>query len=163
MDECAGVCGTASGSTLDNYGCTLTFNSTGKTVGDYYPIALMVEDFYTASSYPTYPPFSSIPLQFLIKIVSKPSCFIKPIINSSLSDCTAVTVGVAFTFTLKIYQGCINTNITDVFRIPPVNMYKSQINSSGSTNVSTMYEIWTPAADQIGSQVYCAVATDRYH
>ncbi|CAF1510665.1 unnamed protein product [Rotaria sp. Silwood1] len=157
LDECAGVCGVAAGSTLNSNDCKLTFNSTGKTVGDYYVVALMVEDYWTSSSYL---PFSSIPLQFLIKIVSKPSCFTKPKINSSLQECTAITVGVTFTFTLTIMQGCVNTTIGDIYRIPPLNMYKSEISPADSINAWIMNETWIPTVDQVGSQVYCAIATD---
>ncbi|CAF4906980.1 unnamed protein product [Rotaria sp. Silwood1] len=157
LDECGDVCGIAPGSTLNSNDCTLLFDSTGTIVGQYYPITLMVEDFYTASSYS---PFSSIPLQFLIKIVSTSNCFIKPTLSSNLSNCTAISVGVQFNFTLTIQQGCSNTTIVDIFRTPPVYMYKSDLTQIGSTNIWIATESWIPTVDQIGSQVYCAMATD---
>ena len=159
LNECADVCGSIVGSTLSNDNCTLTFDSTGKTVGDYYAVALMVEDFYTESSDV---PFSSIPIQFLVKIVATPLCPLKPIIDSNLSSCTPIEIGVPFTFTLTITQGCNGTTIDDFFRMPPLNMYKSGITQIGSTNVWIVTETWIPTEEQIGSQVYCAIATDRY-
>ena len=150
----------APGSTLDNDDCMITYNSTGKTVGNYYAVTLMVEDFADSSSYT---PFSSVPIQFLIHIVSSTSCSLKPTISSVLSDCTPIEVGVQFAFLLTITQGCSGTNLTDVFTMPPLYMHKGNITKVGTTNVWTMTETWTPTALQLGSQVYCAVAADRYH
>jgi hypothetical protein len=160
FDECGGVCGVTPGSTLNGDNCTLTFDSTGKTIGDYYVAALMIEDFANES---TYTPFSSIPLQFLIKIIAQPTCPSKPVINSILSGCTAVQVGIQFNFTLTITPGCSNTTIVDVFTMPPLYMYKSNITKDGSSNIWTLNETWKPTTQQIGSQVYCAIATDRYY
>jgi hypothetical protein len=159
FDECGGVCGVASGSTLSTDNCTLTFDSTGKTIGDYYPIALMVEDFYNASSYT---PLSSVPLQLLIKIVAVPSCPSKPIVSTILPVCTDISVGVQYNFTLTITEGCSNTSIVDFFRMPPLYMYKSDITQEGTSNVWMVNETWTPTVGQIGSQAYCAIAIDRY-
>ncbi|CAF2521773.1 unnamed protein product [Rotaria sp. Silwood2] len=116
FDECAKVCGIASGSKLNKNDCTLTFKNAGTTVEQYYPIALMIEDFYTESSYSS---FSNIPVQVLIKIVSKLSCYTQPMVSFNLSNCTAISVGVQFNFTLAIQQGCSNTTIVDVFRTSP--------------------------------------------
>ncbi|CAF1242503.1 unnamed protein product [Adineta steineri] len=157
FDECGGVCQTVSSATLDHDDCVLTFNSTGTKVGEYYAMALMIEDFATLST-PT--PFSSVPLQFLITIVSTPVCPLKPTISSTLSPCTAIEVGVQFIYTLSISQGCNGTTVTDLFTMPPLYMYKGNITRVGATNVWTITETWTPEISQIGSQVYCALATD---
>ena len=158
LDECGDVCQMAPGSTLDNDNCMLTFNSTGKNVGEYYAVTLMVEDFYDSA---TYTPFSRVPIQFLIHIVAPPLCPSKPIISANLSDCTAIEVGVPFSFLLTIQQGCAGTTLQDVFTMPPLNMYKSSIAQVGSSNLWTLTETWIPNSLQLGSQVYCAVATDR--
>jgi hypothetical protein len=136
----------------------VTFNSTGKVVGDYYAVALMIEDFYTESSYT---PFSSVPIQFLIQIVATPVCPLKPTISSNLSSCTAIEVGIQFNITILIEEGCSGTTIDDYFRMPPLYMYKDGLTQVGSSNIWTITETWTPTNAQIGSQVYCAVATDR--
>lgn len=159
MDECGDVCGAIPGSTLDNNNCSLTFNSTRKAVGAYYAVTLMVEDFYTES---TNTSLSRVPIQFLIQIVAAPICPLKPTISSNLSTCTAIHVGIQFNITILITQGCLNTTIVNFFRIPPLNMYKSGIIQVGSSNEWTVTETWTPTNDQIGSQVYCSIATDRY-
>ncbi|CAF3856350.1 unnamed protein product [Adineta steineri] len=157
LDECGDVCQMAPGSTLDNDDCVLTYNSTGKTVGQYYAVTLMVEDYYDSST-PT--PFSSVPVQFLIHIVSATACPLQPTISSNLSDCSPIQVGVQFTFTLTIVQGCPGTTLQDVYTMPPLYMYKGSITQVGSTNVWTVTETWIPDELQLGSQVYCAVATD---
>ena len=159
FDECGGVCGAAQGSILNNDDCTLTFDSTGKLIGSYYPIALMVEDFYTKSSST---PMSSVPIQCLIKIIAQPSCLSKPMISSNLSKCTNIQVGIQFNFTLTIAQGCSGTTINDFFRMPPLYMYKGPLTQVGSSNLWTITETWIPTANQGGSQVYCSIATDRY-
>ncbi|UJR07174.1 hypothetical protein I4U23_011462 [Adineta vaga] len=157
FNECGDVCQMAPGSKLDESTCTVTFNSTGKTVGDFYAIALMVEDFYDAT---TNTSFSKVPIQFLVEIVSTPVCPLKPIITSTLPKCTPIQVGVQFNFTLTITSGCSGTTIKDVFTMPPLYMYKGNITRVGTTNVWTMVETWTPDSLQLGSQAYCALATD---
>ncbi|CAF1525954.1 unnamed protein product [Adineta ricciae] len=158
FDECGGVCQRVPSTSLDNNGCVLTFNSTGTKVGEYYAIALMIEDFATPS---TSIPFSSVPLQFLITIMSPPICPLKPKISSTLSPCTAIEVGVQFNYTLTISQGCVGANVIDVFTMPPLYMYKGSITQVGTTNVWTLTETWIPKVSQLGSQVYCAIATDN--
>jgi hypothetical protein len=53
--------------------------------------------------------------------------------------------------------------MTDVFTMPPLYMYKGNITQVGTSNVWTITETWTPQISQVGSQVYCAIATDRYY
>ncbi|CAF5209722.1 unnamed protein product, partial [Rotaria magnacalcarata] len=156
FDECGDVCQSAPGSTLDGDNCTLTFNSTGTVVGQYYAVALMAEDFYDQS---TYTPFSSVPIQFLIHIVGAAVCPLQPQISSNLTACTAVEVGQTFTFTLTVVQGCSGTTLVDFFTMPPLYMIKGSIVSVAS-NEWTITETWTPTVMQLGSQVYCSVATD---
>lgn len=148
----------APGSTLYEDECRVAFNSNGKTVGEYYAVTLMVEDFYTSS---TSTAFSSVPIQFLVHIVAAPVCPLTPTINSTLPKCSSVQVGVPFTFTLTITQGCPNTTIIDVFTMPPLHMYKDNVTRVGASNVWTVTETWTPDTMQLGSQVYCAIAVDR--
>ena len=158
FDECAGACGQIVGTTLDATTCTIKFNTTGKIVGDYFAVTLMVEDFYSASDTIA---LSSVPIQFLIQIIGTPTCPSKPVIESNLSDCTAIEVGIPFNFTVTIKQGCSGTTIIDYFRTPPLNMYKSELTQVGSSNIWTITEMWTPESTQVGSQAYCAQATDR--
>jgi len=119
----------------------------------------MIGDYYNESSVT---PFSNVSAQFLIQIIATPTCLSKPIISSNVSTNTIVTVENSFQFTVTIQSDCPGTSIIDFFRTPPVNMYKSNITFDAINNVSIVTETWIPTSDQIGSQVYCAVATDRY-
>ncbi|CAF0777405.1 unnamed protein product [Didymodactylos carnosus] len=49
-DECGDVCHMVSGGTLDRDNCILSFNSIGKTVGQNYAVALMVEDYWNETT-----------------------------------------------------------------------------------------------------------------
>jgi hypothetical protein len=118
----------------------------------------MVEDFYNTSSNTS---LSSVTIQFLIEIIDPSTCSSKPIISSNLSANTNIEVGNLFNFTLTIEPGCSGVTIVDYFRMPPLNMYKSNITVDAATKKSLVTETWIPTVDQIGSQVYCAMATDR--
>ncbi|CAF1329040.1 unnamed protein product [Adineta steineri] len=157
FDECGDICGEVPGSTLIAENCTLIFNSTGKQAGDFYAVALMVEDFDNETNGTA---LSSVPIQFLIQIIALPTCYSKPIITSNASTNTIIPVGVSYTFTLTIKSGCPDVSIVDYFRAPPLNMRKSNITFNGINNVSSVTETWTPSSDQIGSQTYCSIATD---
>ncbi|CAF0982712.1 unnamed protein product [Rotaria sordida] len=157
FDECGDVCQMAPGSILEEENCTITFNSANKTVGDYYALTLMVEDFYDKT---TNISLSSVPIQFLVLIVNTSTCSLKPTITSTLPDCSPIQVGVQFNFTLTVTQGCSGTTVKDVFTMPPLYMYKGSLIRNGTNNVWTVTETWTPNVLQLGSQVYCAVATD---
>jgi hypothetical protein len=159
LDECGDVCKMVPGGTIDKDDCILIFDSNGKNVGDYYAAAMMVEDFYNANSSTA---LSSVPIQFLLYIVDTPACPLQPTIDSILSACTAVQVGVQFTFKLEITKGCSGTTIVDLFTMPPLFMDKGNLARVGTTNVWKISETWTPTTAQLGSQVYCAVAVDRY-
>lgn len=159
FDECGDICGMVSGSTLDEETCTLTFDSVGKQPGDYYAVALMVEDFYNETNSSA---LSSVSVQFLVHIVDESVCPTKPVISSNVSSNTIVTVGTEYAFTLTIQSMCPNVSIVDFFRSPLLNMRKGNLTVDGANNRSIIIERWTPTEDQLGSQIYCAVATDRY-
>ncbi|UJR07281.1 hypothetical protein I4U23_011569 [Adineta vaga] len=52
------------------------------------------------------------------------------------------------------------TTITDVNTNPPLYMYKGSLIRIGMSSVWTISESWIPDSNQLGSQVYCALATD---
>ena len=69
--------------------CELQYNSGGQRTG-YYAVAIQIEDF--ASSTDTVP-LSSIPLQFLVKVISVGSCGQEPwIANATLPDGAVRTI-----------------------------------------------------------------------
>jgi hypothetical protein len=118
----------------------------------------MVEDFSNTSINTS---FSSVPVQFLIEIVASPTCPSISSISSNISKCSAIYVGVQFNFTLTITPGCSNTTIVDLFSTPPLQMYKNNLTRIGTSNVWTVMHTWTPTTDQVGSQIYCALAIDK--
>lgn len=136
----------------------MTFNSTGKTVGSFYAVALMVEDFSDTLIDTS---LSSVPIQFLIEIGNASSCLSKPTIISSLSNCTAVQVGFQFNFTVTITQGCSNATIVELFITSPLYMYQNNLTQSGVNNTWNVTQTWIPTTEQLGSQIYCAVSMDR--
>lgn len=117
----------------------------------------MVEDFYNSTTYTAY---SRVPIQFLIYIVNQTNCTSKPTISSNLPECSPIEVGIPFNFSLTVIQGCPGTTVTDVFTSPPQNVLKVSF-IQNSSNVWILSETWTPTSLQLGSQVFCAVATDR--
>lgn len=130
-----------------------------KIPGDYYAVALTIEDFSNTS---TNIPLSSIPVQFLIEIVNTFSCSLKPTINSNISNCTPIYVGDQFNFTLTITEDCSNTTITDFYTVAPLNMSRSNLTRNGTNNIWNIIQTWIPTVEQMGLQVYCAVALDRF-
>ncbi|CAF1104328.1 unnamed protein product [Adineta ricciae] len=157
LDECGDVCGTILGSQLDRDNCVLSFNSTGKTVGDFFAVTLMVEDFPNATSNTS---LSSVPIQFLIEIVASPLCVSKPMINLNLSQCVAIQVGMRYNFTVIIDQGCPNTSVIDLITVSPLYMSKSSPVQIGSNHQWSVSYTWIPTVEQIGPQIYCAMAID---
>ena len=77
--------------------CELLYNSRGQRTG-YYAVAIQIEDF--ASSTDT-APLSSIPLQFLVKVISVGSCGQEPwIVDATLPDGAVRTIyfGILFSY-----------------------------------------------------------------
>lgn len=159
LNECGDVCQATPNVELYE-DCTVIFNSTGKIVGK-YAISLMVEDFDTESANTSY---SKVPIQFLIEIINSSSCSSKPIIDTTLPSYTPIQICVAtpFNFTVTITNKCSGRYIQELTRVPPLNMFKRDIVNSSSADSYTVTETWVPTVDQIGLQIYCAVATDKY-
>jgi hypothetical protein len=120
---------------------------------------LTIEDFSNTS---TNTPLSSVPVQFLIEIVNASSCSLKPTISSNISNCTAIYVEDQFNFTLTISQGCPNTTITDFYTVAPLNMSRSNLTRNETSNIWNITQTWIPTVEQLGLQVYCAVALNRF-
>ena len=127
-------------------------------VGDFYGVALIVEDF---THHSLHTPLSQVSLQFLVEIIDTPSCLSKPTVSSNLSGNTRVQVGNQFQFTVIIQAGCSSKTIREFFRVSPLFMYKSNLTQYGSANKSMVIETWIPTMEQIGSQMYCATAIDK--
>lgn len=159
FDECGDICGELPDSSLDADNCTLIFNTTGKRPGDFYAVALMVEDFSNESNETA---LSAIPVQFLIQIIAKPVCPLKPTVTSNGPTSFTLLAGESINFTMIIRTDCVGRTIVEFFRTAPLNMRKSNITYDVMNNQYTVTESWTPTSDQIGSQAYCATGVDRY-
>ena len=158
IDECGDFCRIIPGSSLNSNNCTLTFDSHGKTIGDIYGIALIIEDFLNSS---TTSPLSSIPLQFLIEITNISNCLLKPQIYSNMNRSTTILVGQQFDFNLTITQGCSNRTIIDLMTVSPLNMIQTNLTYLNTENVWKVTQTWIPSQIQLGAHVYCVVATDK--
>lgn len=103
---------------------------------------------------------SSVPVQFLINVLSTPQCSEVPVILP-LTGCLEVQVNISINITLYVLNLCNTTTtiITDL--IPTVSINGMQISSliNSTTNTSLVYLIltWTPQLNQIGSEQFCAL------
>ncbi|CAF1134511.1 unnamed protein product [Didymodactylos carnosus] len=155
VDECASVCSEVPNSTLFADTCTLQF--IGLIPSTYYVVALMLEDFYTMNSTTA---LSSIPLQFLIYVYQSGNCSILPTIVSTQS-CVDVQAMVPYSQTLSAQVGCNFNNITDFVSTSPTGMLKSDVyKNSLQSNTYSINLTWTPAINQVGTQIFCTAATD---
>ena len=124
---------------------------------------MQVEDFLTNTSTT---PLSSVPLQFLIYVYNTTTCALKPLLISDLSSdsCQGVQVGTNFTMTLTAINRCGSSQtITDIATLSfPILIKSALVQNVSNTSLWSMTITWTPTASQVGSQVFCAVATDKF-
>ncbi|CAF0917517.1 unnamed protein product [Adineta ricciae] len=158
--ECGSACPPAtlpSGTTLYS-NCTLLI--TGYAVGDWYAIAIQIEDYINSTSRA---PLSMVPLQFLINVQAVSSCTTRPLLTSAASQsgkCVAIQVGQPYSIQLVAQNFCPSTTtIKDIATLSFPIVVKNTI----VKNTSTLWSVsltWTPTATSVGSQVLCAVAVD---
>ncbi|UJR09009.1 hypothetical protein I4U23_013257 [Adineta vaga] len=160
--ECVNTCPPASlpvGTTLSS-SCLLTI--TGITAGDYYLVAIQVEDYMTNTSII---PLSSVPLQFLIRVYANQNCTLKPLLIADTNNnvCQGVQVGVSFTITWTVINRCGDGRIiNDIATVSfPILLKSTLVQNITNTSLWTTKMTWTPTANQVGSQVFCAVANDN--
>ncbi|CAF3770784.1 unnamed protein product [Adineta steineri] len=159
VDECGGVCppGSLLANTMIYPNCTIIIID--QTVGDWFAITLMVEDFINSSSID---PLSSVPVQFLVQVVSPPGCTIPPeIIGIPLEQaCIPLSVGQTFNSELMAVNNCgLSVTIVDIATLSFSGMIQGNI---AQLNTTIYYKTlsWIPTTDQIGFQVMCAMALD---
>lgn len=118
-----------------------------------------MEDFLNSTSTT---PLSSVPLQFLVRIVPSARCSSPRItLSPSIGSCLAVTVGqsVALQLIATIYCSG-NVSIVDM----PIQAFPGLIEGSVYPINATTYRksiYWTPTAAQEGYQMMCAMAIDK--
>ena len=105
-----------------------------------------------------------MPVQVLIQVVDLPVCNIPPrIIGIPVEDtCIPVKVGQVFSTQIIALNSCgANVTIADIATLSFTGMNKGNIVQS---NASIYYKTltWTPTTAQIGFQVMCVMAIDRY-
>ena len=169
IDECgsAGVCQSPSaaipGANLIGSNCTLVFTLSSTQVGQYFAVALQIEDFYTSSSTT---PMSSVPIQFLFYAVSAPgACSVRPTIigvrpNRGISDsssqyalctgiflfsyplaCIGTPVGSPLTETVVAQAGCVSAPVVRFTTASPKGLTKSAVVYSAGQSFSNLCTI----------------------
>ncbi|CAF1129373.1 unnamed protein product, partial [Didymodactylos carnosus] len=148
LNECASICAPASvpSGTILYPNCTLKIK--GTSLYDYYAIAIQVEDFWNTT---TTIPFSSVPVQFLVYVLTQPSCPLPIVYSTNNTDsCTAVQAGTPLSIQLFAQSYC-GTNITDIGTVSFPIVLKSSLTQYNST-VWTVTITYTPTTSQIGIQ-----------
>ena len=90
---------------------------------------------------------SSVPIQFLVYVYSISTCTLKPLLISDLNndDCQAAQVGMNFTMTLSF----------------PIVIKSTLVQNPSNASLWSLTMRWQPTSNQVGSQVLCAVASDK--
>ncbi|CAF1041174.1 unnamed protein product [Adineta steineri] len=159
VDECADVCppGSLPSGTVIYPNCTIII--TGTHLGDWFAVALMVEDFITPTSTTA---LSSVPVQFLVHVVAPPTCTTPPEIVGVPTEesCTTVIVNHPYTSQIFAIDNCApSVTIVDIATLSFAGMVKSNIAQLNST-IYYKNLTWTPTSAQLGYQVMCAMAID---
>jgi hypothetical protein len=104
---------------------------------------------------------SSVPVQFLIYVMPEPACSEAPIIMP-LSDCLEVSIGVQSNFTLSVLNLCTVSvsNVTAIVVSQGITGVQvgNLTQSSANASLSGVTLLWTPEANQNGSQELCLTA-----
>ncbi|CAF3333443.1 unnamed protein product [Rotaria sp. Silwood2] len=156
IDECGSICypsGLPNDTTLSN--CTISF--TDLIPDTWYAISIQVEDFINDTSTI---PMSSVPVQFLIYVLSTPTCLILPLILP-LTSCSEVEIGVTINITLYAMNLCGSTvSITDIIVSKRISGMTAGnlINSTKNSSLVYVTFTWTPQSSQIGQQELCIIA-----
>lgn len=120
-----------------------------------------MEDFLNSSNTTT---LSSVPVQFLVQVVNVSSCTTPPeVVGGPPADsCTPVIVGQTYEFELIAINHCgANVSIDDIVTLSFAGVIRSNITAQNSVIYHKTFS-WTPTAAQLGYQVMCAMAVDRY-
>jgi hypothetical protein len=119
---------------------------------------IQAEDFISSSSTT---PLSSVPVQFVVKVIAPPACSTLPQTIYIGQSCTPLQVNETFTSQLFAINNCgANVSIIDIATLSFAGMIQSSVIQ---LNSSVYYKnlTWTPTIDQLGYQVMCAMALSR--
>ncbi|CAF3357582.1 unnamed protein product [Rotaria sp. Silwood1] len=160
VDECGSICPPSSlpANTVIYPNCTIEI--TGTTAGTRYALAIMAEDFITSASTT---PLSTVPVQFLVEIMTSPSCSILPEILHTGKSCTPIKVNETFISQVLAVNHCgENVTIIDIATLSFSGMTQgSLVKLSSLIYYKTI--TWTPTIDQLGYQVMCAMALNNQY
>jgi hypothetical protein len=107
-------------------------------------------------------PLSSVPVQFIVKVIAPSSCSTLPEAILVGQSCTTVTVNETFTTPVLALNNCgTNVSIVDIATVSFSGMVQSSVNKLNSL-IYYKTLTWTPTIDQLGYQVMCAIALDRF-
>ena len=163
--ECGTTCAFNSlpSNTTISSNCTLTIRHYQSDV--WYAVSIQVEDFFPGNN----KPLSSTPFQFLVNVrgSSGLKCGKPPALNSGMlrSSIYNVTINIPFSFGLTATTGCSNLNqvsVVDILSFALLNVVKGPLVRNRNSKVWTMNVTWTPNSQQVGFQLLCIVAIDRY-
>ncbi|XP_053395370.1 mucin-like protein [Mercenaria mercenaria] len=145
-DECADVCQSFPGSSLDMSTCTIS-NTVGHTTG-YYAVAIQIEDFVNGTSTT---PLSSIPLQFLVYVYSGSGCidasqFVSP--TPAAYEQFYIDISSPFSLTVKVQGPHAFLRIVILSEIGLVESSKKASQNS-SEHYLTLIASWTPSTADI--------------
>jgi hypothetical protein len=110
-------------------------------------------------------PLSTVPLQFLIYVYAVPNCTMKPLLTADVNSsiCHGVQVGVNFAMTLTAIDRCGGGRLmSDIATLSfPILIKSALVQNVTNTSLWSITVTWIPTATEVGSQVFCAVASDR--
>ncbi|XP_052794287.1 uncharacterized protein LOC128227619 isoform X2 [Mya arenaria] len=160
-EECNDICGQFPGADLNEKTCTMSYKATQRGI---FAVALQIEDFASTESTV---PFSSIPLQFLVRVESCKGCtcerepeFVDP--TPKPNACFSLDVGDMFNVTLKARS---KWRLRGLTTISPIGMEKSyELHSSDSDwHYLAIQLTWVPEQSDTGKDHnFCFYATDSH-
>ena len=105
-----------------------------------------------------------MPVQFLVYVYAQPACTQRPYLygDAPTGSCIGVEVGVPLTLLLIVENYCAGCGFTmqDIATQSFPIVIKSTI-VQNTTIFWSVTLVWTPTADDVGSQILCSVAVDR--
>ncbi|XP_068694611.1 uncharacterized protein [Montipora foliosa] len=151
-------------STLDERTCELWYNGNNGTVGT-YAVAITIEDFPAGTTdFDSVTPFSSVGLQFLVKITEQNgSCVDVPIFTESTprdGECTEVQIGSAYRAVIEVKLQYSSRHVKEIVTSSPVGMQLMPLQYNASQGIYYRNITWYPSQYQVGQQLFCFKAVD---
>ncbi|XP_068694609.1 uncharacterized protein [Montipora foliosa] len=151
-------------SKLDERTCELRYNGNNGTVGT-YAVAITIEDFPAGTTdFDSVAPFSSVGLQFLVKITEQNgSCVDVPIFTESTpsdGECTEVQIGSAYRAVIEVKLQYLSRHVKEIVTSCPIGMQLMPLQYNASQGIYYRNITWYPSQYQVGQQLFCFKAVD---